>query len=275
MSFTKAIGARASSIGSCICVGLDPDLTKLPNSISPDGDGIVRFLTNIIEATSDIACVYKPNLAFFGAVGTDGLSILRQVRDHIPSEVPVILDFKAGDIGNTAERYAAMAYDVVGADAVTVNPYMGFDAVRPFMRPGRCAFVLCLTSNESSGEFQRLTVKEPSTGAGPLFAVTARMCNQWLEHGECGLVVGATHPVELGEIRQISPALPFLIPGVGPQGGDAQEVVRHGSFTGGGGILINASRGILYASSGDDYATAARDAMETLREATTTVSHEA
>ena len=275
MSFTKAIDARASSIDSCICVGLDPDLTKLPNSISPDSDGIVRFLTNIIDATSDIACVYKPNLAFFGALGTDGLSILRQVRDHIPSDVPVILDFKAGDIGNTAERYAEMAYDVVGADAVTVNPYMGFDAVRPFMRPGRCAFVLCLTSNESSRELQRLTVQGPSPGAAPLFAVTAEMCNQWLEHGECGLVVGATHPAELGEIRQISPALPFLIPGVGTQGGDAQEVVLHGSFTVGGGILINASRSILYASSGDDYATAARQATETLREATTTVSHEA
>jgi orotidine-5'-phosphate decarboxylase len=274
VSFYQAIAARAKSVESCICVGLDPDVNKLPRSVPRNGEGVLRFLTDIVDATADIACVYKPNLAFFGALGTNGLDILKRVRDRIPSDVPVILDLKAGDIGNTADRYAEMAYDVIGADAVTVNAYMGFDAVGPFMRPGRCAFILCLTSNETSADFQRLSVERPSSRTVPLYVATAETCNEWLERGEIGLVVGATHPAELAEIRQVAPALPFLIPGVGTQGGDAQDVVRQGSFDGGGGILINASRSILYASSGDDYATAARVETEALREATT-VSNEA
>ncbi len=270
MSFTQAIDARATTIDSCVCVGLDPDLTKLPRSIDRNPEGAERFLERIIETTSDISCAYKPNFAFFGALGPEGLDILVRIRKAIPSDVPVILDFKAGDIGNTADRYAEMAYDVIGADAVTVNPYMGFDAIEPFLRPGRCAYVLCLTSNETSAEVQRLTVD-----GRPLYAITAETTNGWAEHGECGLVVGATHPDELAEIRQISPTLPFLIPGVGTQGGDALTVVRRGAFLGGGGILINASRSVLYASPNDDFAEAAREAAEALRTVTSAVSNEA
>ncbi|MBK37225.1 MAG: orotidine-5'-phosphate decarboxylase [Gemmatimonadetes bacterium] len=263
MSFTHTIAQRAASIDSCVCVGLDPDLNKLPRHLPRDAAGVTEFLLHVIDATAGIACAFKPNLAFFGALGVGGLEVLAHVRRNIPSDTPVILDFKAGDIGNTAERYADMAFDVIGADAVTVNPYMGFDAVRPFLRPGRCAFVLCLTSNKSSADLQHLPVD-----GRPLYTVTAEIVNRWSSHGECGLVVGATHPDELEEIRKTSPTLPFLIPGVGTQGGDAEAVVRRGSFPGGGGILINASRGILYASDGEDFADAAMKAAEDLRAAT-------
>lgn len=263
MSFTQALTTRSHATHSRVCVGLDPDPSRLPDQFNGRPDRVVEFLKVIVDATHDLACAYKPNLAFFGSLGLDGLSILRSVRDKVPVDVPVILDFKAGDIGNTADRYAAMAYDVIGADAVTVNPYMGLDAVKPFLRRNRCAFALCLTSNDSASQFQRL----PADGQ-PLFQHIASVVSSWSHHGECGLVVGATQADDLSRIRELAPTLPILVPGVGAQGGDAEAVVRNGSDADGGGLLINASRSILYASSGDDYADKARETTEALRKAT-------
>ena len=180
----------------------------------------------------------------------------------MPKDVPVLLDFKAGDIGNTAAAYARMAYETLGADAVTVNPYMGQDAVEPFLKyTDRCAFLLCLTSNPGSADFQRQATQE-----GLLYQVAAQRATIWNETlGPCGLVVGATHPEELGEIRTLAPRLPFLVPGVGAQGGEAAAVVRLGLDEQNAGLLVNASRSILYASSGKNFAEEARSAAEALR----------
>ncbi len=187
--------------------------------------------------------------------------MLRDLVRRIPEDVPVILDFKAGDIGNTARRYAAMAYDTLGVDATTVNPLMGEDAVSPFTSyTDRCAFLLCLTSNPGSADFQRL-----ESDGTPVYGHIARKAVTWSDAGQCGLVVGATHPEELEQVRSIAPELPFLIPGVGVQGGEAEAVVKAGLDARGAGIVVNASRAILYASGGTDYADAARQAAESLR----------
>ena len=261
MTFEEKYRAAAQRASSKVCVGLDPDPLKLPDPVEKNTPGVTRFLKEIIDATQDLACAFKPNFAFFGALGSAGFSALEEVIDHIPDNVPVILDFKAGDIGNTAEKYAEMAYDVLEADAVTVNPYMGFDAVQPFLRgQEKCVFLLCLTSNPGSNDFQRLKTKE-----GPLFEVVAATATKWSAEGACGLVVGATHPEDLPRIRSIAPDLPFLVPGVGSQGGEARAVATQASTSDGAGVLINASRSILYASSGKDFADAARGAAEQLR----------
>ncbi|MBS13719.1 MAG: orotidine-5'-phosphate decarboxylase [Gemmatimonadetes bacterium] len=263
LSFREKYLAAATRGRTKVCVGLDPDIQKLPEGIEKTPEGVGRFLCEIIDATHDLACVFKPNFAFFGALGQDGIGVLREIIGHIPNDVPTILDFKAGDIGNTAEKYAEMAYDVLQTDAVTVNPYMGFDAVEPFLRgKERCVFLLCLTSNPGSADFQRL-----ETADGPLFEVVARTAHLWSGQGDCGLVVGATHPDDLPRVRQLAPTLPFLIPGVGSQGGSAADILGQAGDSYGQGVLINASRGILYASSGHDYADAARKAAEELRNA--------
>lgn len=261
MTFDDKYLSASRKAASKVCVGLDPDLARLPTGVSRDAAGIATFLTNIIDATHDLACAYKPNFAFFGALGADGFSVLRDVITHVPDSVPVILDFKAGDIGNTAAKYAEMAYDVLRADAVTVNPYMGEDAVEPFLRgQDKCVFLLCLTSNPGSADFQRR-----ETEKGPVFELVARTAADWSDRGSIGLVVGATHPEDLPRVRQVAPTLPFLIPGVGSQGGDASEIVNQAATADGLGVLINASRSILYASDGSDYAGSARQATEELR----------
>ena len=243
-----------------MCVGLDPDTEKLPDHLPRDVSGVTEFLKQVIDATHDLACVYKPNFAFFGALGSEGYDALKATIDHIPDSVPVILDFKAGDIGNTAEKYADMAYDVFGVDAVTVNPLMGYDAVSPFQREGKCVFLLCLTSNPGSADFQRQETK-----SGPLFESIAKTAATWSSEGQCGLVVGATHPEDLPRVRQLAPELPFLIPGVGSQGGEAGSIVSQAATADGVGVLVNASRSILYASSDVDFASAARQATDQLR----------
>lgn len=261
MTFDAKYRAASERADSRVCVGLDPAVDRLPDGYDRDAKGVSRFLREIIDATHGSACAFKPNFAFFGALGSAGFDALGEVIGHVPDDIPVILDFKAGDIGNTAEKYAEMAYDVLGADAVTVNPYMGFDAVQPFLR-GRekCVFLLCLTSNPGSADFQRL-----STDDGPLFEVVARTAVGWSSEGACGLVVGATHPEDLPRVRALAPDLPFLVPGVGSQGGDPSEIVAQAATADGAGLLINASRSILYASSGSDFAEAARAAAEELR----------
>lgn len=261
MSFAPKLQTASLDNDSVLCIGLDPDPRKLPEGIRGTPDPVFTFLREIIAATSDLACAYKPNFAFFGALGTEGMDVLSRVIRTIPDRLPVLLDFKAGDIGNTAERYASMAYEVLGADAATVNPYMGYDAVAPFLAHAeKCAFLLCLTSNEGSRDFQRQLVD-----GDPLYKVVARKARVWSNEGDCGLVVGATHPTELSEIRDLVPDLPLLIPGVGAQGGDTADLIERAKDPAGGGVLVNASRGILFASSDVDYAAASRASAERLR----------
>jgi orotidine-5'-phosphate decarboxylase len=261
VTFEQKYRAAAQTSNTRVCVGLDPDPLKLPSHFDKTVPGVTAFLKEVIDSTHDLACAYKPNFAFFGALGPDGIAALAEIIDHVPDTVPVLLDFKAGDIGNTAEKYAEMAYDVLNADAVTVNPYMGWDAVEPFLRgEEKCVFLLCLTSNPGSQDFQRLETKK-----GPLFEVVARQATKWSEQGSCGLVVGATHPEDLPRLRELAPDLPFLIPGVGSQGGNPSEIVKQASSADGFGTLVNASRSVLYASSGEDFGSAARQATEELR----------
>lgn len=259
--FIAKLTAAADKRDSWLCVGLDPACDRMPDGIPDTPAGVATFCERIVEATAPHAAAFKPNIAFFEALGGDGWSALNDVVRAVPDDIPVILDAKRGDIGNTAERYAEAYYGVLGVDAVTVSPYMGWDAVEPFATPpGKAAIVLCLTSNASAGEVQLLEVD-----GEPLFVRMARTIASW--EGTCGLVVGATRAEMIGRVREAAPDNMLLIPGIGAQGGDLEASVRNGAWEGGGGALINASRSILYASSGEDYAEAAEQEARRLREA--------
>jgi orotidine-5'-phosphate decarboxylase len=264
--FVSKLKIAAASRDSWLCVGLDPALDKLPDCLPETPSGVARFCMEIVRATSASVCVFKPNIAFFEALGADGYRVLKDVVDSIPDDIPVILDAKRGDIGNTADQYAMSYYGELGVDAVTVSPYMGWDAVRPFATwPGKAAIVLCLTSNASASEMQMLRVADEAGGPGePMFVRVARMVDSW--PGACGLVVGATQADMIGTVRGVSPSSPLLIPGVGAQGGDLETSVRSGAWEGGGGAIINASRAVLYASSDSDYADHAAQAAATMRD---------
>ncbi len=262
MSFSAKYNNAVARNNSLVCVGLDPDLTKLPEHLKGKPNPMRAFLIEIIAATRDIACAYKPNFAFFGARGIAGWDALQRAIRAIPQDLPIVLDFKAGDIGNTAKHYAYMAYRQLRVDAVTVNPLMGTDAIAPFLAyQNGCAFLLCLTSNPGSADILRL-----NTDRGALYEVLAQKAVRWSQTGPCGLVVGATYPDDLKVIRAIAPDLPILLPGVGAQGGQVKTIVQHGLNAEGSGILVNASRGILYASRNTDFAEAARQSAENLRQ---------
>jgi len=259
-TFRERLSRAVDRSGSLLCVGLDPDLARLPAHLGDDPGAVLEFNRGIIAATADLVAAYKPNFAFYGALGPWGWDTLHRTLESIPDSVPVILDAKVGDIGNTAEHYARMYFDRLGADALTVNPYMGWDAVAPFAaRTDRGTFLLCLTSNPGSADFQQQQI-----GPTPLYEVVVSRARRWNAAGNLGLVVGATQPDSIGRIRSLAPDLPFLIPGVGAQGGDLEAAVTQGLDARGGGVLINASRAVLYAGSGDDFADAARAAAEDL-----------
>jgi orotidine-5'-phosphate decarboxylase len=246
---------------SFLCVGLDPDPARLPEK------DVAAFNRAIVEATADLACVYKPNLAFYEALGPQGMEVLQRTVEAIPKGIPVIADGKRGDIGSTAQAYARALFDVYGFDAATVNPYLGGDALSPFLeRADRGVFVLCRTSNPGGADLQDRLIAADA-GARPLYEVVAELArDKWNAHGNVGLVVGATYPEELGRIRQLCPDMTFLLPGVGAQGADVAAAVRNALDEGGGGFIITSSRQILYASSGRDYAQAARRAAQALRD---------
>ncbi len=247
-----------------LCVGLDPVMERLPEAVRQGQEPLVTFCRAIINATSDLVGAYKPNLGFWLAYGARGVAALQEVLAGIPQHIPVILDGKFGDVGHTAAAYARFAFDRLGVTAVTANPYLGVDSLRPFLeRPERTLFVLARTSNPSAGEVQDQVV-----GSKPLYEHIARATMAWDRElpGRCGLVVGATYPDELAVLREIAPTLPFLIPGVGAQGGSLEAAVTHGPTADGVGPFINSSRAILYASSGPDFDRAARAAARALRE---------
>jgi orotidine-5'-phosphate decarboxylase len=254
MSFTKKLREIQIKQNSLLCIGLDVDAEKIPEHVRTLENPVLEFNRQIIEATHDLVCAYKPNLAFYEAMGERGLNALRETLKLIPKSVLTIGDGKRGDIGNTAERYAKSLFDDFGFDAVTVNPYMGYDSVEPFLKnPEKGIFILALTSNAGSKDFQRLKI-----GTKPLYEKVVQAAKKWNTKKNIGLVAGATHPKELQYIRKMVPDMPILIPGIGKQGGDLKSAVRFGCDKNGQLAIINASRSIIYASSGKDFAEAAR-----------------
>jgi orotidine-5'-phosphate decarboxylase len=265
--FAEKLAAAARRNRSLVCVGLDPDPRQVPAPVRDRADWLAYFNAAIVEATADLVCAYKPNLAFYEALGTFGWQGLRATLAAVPPDVPVIADAKRGDIGSSAQGYAAALFDDLGCDAATVNPYMGFDAVEPFLAyETRGIFVLCKTSNPGSADFQDL-VCEVDGERRPLFEHVARAADRWNARGNVGLVVGATHPESFRTVRAIAPRLPLLVPGVGAQGGDLAAAVQGGLDAHGAGLLVASSRAILYASRGDDWQAAARAAACQLRDA--------
>jgi len=274
-SYLARLAARTEATRTVLCLGIDPDAATLPPGFSPDLAGLEAFSRLLLEAALPHAAAVKPNLAFFEAHGSAGIAALERLRALVPSDVPFVADAKRGDIGTTAAKQAAALYDTLGADAITVNPYLGEEAVAPLLeRTDRFAYVLGRTSNPGAGEIQGLRVAA-DPGAGhpeePLWARVARRVAAWGPGGTVGLVVGATAPAELAAIRGIVPGLAFLVPGVGAQGGEIAPVLEHGPATArpagagtGGGLLVNVSRGIALAAAAGPGTGAAADPGERL-----------
>ncbi len=265
MSFRARLETAWQTNNSLVCVGLDPEPNKFPDSVRRATSPIFEFNKAIVDATHDLVCAYKPQFAHYAAHRAEGE--LEQTIAYIKQKAPhalVILDSKRGDIGSTAEQYALEAFERYGADAVTVNPYLGFDSVEPFVkRADKGVIVLCRTSNAGARDLQDLRVDGRT-----LYEVVAdKVARDWNAHHNCMLVVGATYPEELGAIRARVGDLPFLVPGVGAQGGDVAQAVARGRTAAGTGLVISSSRAILYASRGPDFATAARSAAAGLRSA--------
>lgn len=257
MGFRRKLRESVERNNSLLCVGLDPDPGKMPAGIS-----VARFNRAIIDATCDLVCAYKPNLAFYEANGLEGLRALEETIAAVPPGIPIIGDAKRGDIGNTARHYAHALFDSFGFDAATLSPYLGFDSIEPFIAyTKKETFLLCRTSNPSAKDFQDLMVQ-----GQPLYEHVAFKALEWNVHGNVGLVVGATYPQELARIRQLCPEMCLLIPGVGTQGGDVEDVVRYGTDASGANAIINVSRAVLYASTASDFAEAARLSALKLRD---------
>lgn len=287
IGYLERLAARTVATGTVLCLGVDPDPASLPPGFSADLSGVERFASLVLEAAAPIAAAVKPNLAFFEAFGSAGLAALERLRGSLPADVIVVIDAKRGDIGSTSARHAAALFDGLGADAVTVSPYLGEDAIAPLLeRADRFAYVLCRTSNPGAGELQDLVVAgtraragaasspEPDAPAEPLWARVARRAAAWAPGGTVGLVVGATAPAELAAVRAIAPGLAMLVPGVGAQGGSIEAVLAAGPATAapaggrtGGGLLVNVSRGIAAAAVGGAGGSARGDLLDRLAEA--------
>lgn len=264
MTFIQKLSQAWTTNNSLLCVGLDPDVKKFPAELAQQPDAIYAFCKAIVDATADLACSFKPQIAYFAALRAEDQleAICRYIKTTYP-QIPIVLDAKRGDIGATAEQYAREAFERYDADAVTVNPYMGFDSVAPYLEwKDRGAIVLCRTSNAGGSDLQFLDV-----GGKPLYQHVAHLvADKWNSNGQCALVVGATFPNEIAQVRALIGDMPLLIPGVGAQGGDVESTVKAGRTANGTGMMINSSRAILYAKAiGDEsYAQAARRvALET------------
>jgi orotidine-5'-phosphate decarboxylase len=254
---------------SLLCVGLDPEPAKFPAALRGDPDAIFVFCRAIVDATADLVCCFKPQIAHFAAHAAEGAleRLIAHIHDAHPG-IAVILDAKRGDIGSTAQNYAVEAFDRYGADAVTVNPYLGRDSVQPFLdRADKGVILLCRTSNPGARDLQDLLVRGSDGVERTLYQhVAETVARDWNANGNCALVVGATYPQELADVRRRVGDLPLLVPGVGAQGGDVAAVVTNGRTADGGGLMISSSRAILYASNGEDFAEAARAAAMSLRD---------
>jgi len=260
LKFSERLDRAHAAADSLVCVGLDPDLARLPDDLRSDDEPLLAFNRRIVDATHDLCAAYKPQIAFYSALGKEAelAASIRYIRERAPAAL-VILDAKRGDIGNTAEAYAREAFERYDADAVTVNPYMGEDAVLPFLaRPERGAVLLCRTSNPGGHDFQDLVID-----GLPLYRrVAQRAATRWNRHGNLMLVVGATRPQEMAELRRAHPELSFLVPGIGAQGGDLEGILSVGLDAGGKGLLVSSSRAVIYAGGGTS--AAIREAAQEL-----------
>ena len=265
MTFMDMLRGAEQRNHSLLCVGLDPDPRQIPAALSGSADPIYAFCMQIVEATADLVCAFKPNISFFEALGPVGMATLQRLIADMPRAIPVLIDAKRGDVGPSAVAYAEALFERLGADAVTLSPYLGGDTLKPFLsRADKGCFILCKTSNAGSGDLQDL---ELASGETVYMAVARLAQTTWNAHRNVGLVVGATYPAILAQVRAACPDLPFLIPGVGAQGGDLSAAVRASVDTRSSGALINASRSVLYASAGADFAEAARQEALRLRNA--------
>ena len=269
MTFTQTLAAAWKKNDSLLCVGLDPDPAKFPAHLKNQPDAIFDFCKSIVDATADLVCCFKPQIAYFAAHAAEDQ--LKDLIAHIHAKypgIPVILDAKRGDIGSTAEQYAREIFERYGADAITANPYMGRDSIDPYLAyADKGVILLCRTSNPGGSDLQFLEVG----GGKKLYEHVAELvATQWNTNGQCALVVGATFPQELARVRELVGDMPLLVPGVGAQGGDVEATVRAGRTlppdARGSGLMINSSRAILYAGKGEDYADAARRAASDTRE---------
>jgi len=273
-TFNQQLQSAWASQGSMLCVGFDPDPKRLPANLQGKPEGIYEFCREIADATADLVCAFKPQFAYFASQRAEAQleKLIRHLKDKYP-HIPVILDSKRGDIGSTADHYALEAFERYGADAVTVNPYMGFDTIQPYLKhEGKGVIVLCRTSNLGGSDLQFLNI---APNGEPLYLHVAKLAAQhWNDSGQISLVVGATFPEEIAKVRAIVGDMPLLIPGIGAQGGDIDATVSAGKIAGkpGSGMMINSSRAILYASSGSDFSQAARAVAITTRDALRTAA---
>ena len=265
MTFTEQLAAAWQNNDSLLCVGLDPDPAKFPTHLKGRDDAIFEFCKTIVDATADLVCSFKPQIAYFAARRAEDQleALIAHIHEKHPG-IPVILDAKRGDIGSTAEQYAVEAFERFRADAVTVNPYMGRDSVEPYLAvPDKGVILLCRTSNAGGSDLQFLDV-----GGEKLYERVARLAaEQWNTTGQIGLVVGATFPAEIARVRAIVGEMPLLVPGIGAQGGDIAATVTAGRTASSTGLMINSSRAILYAGQGEDFASAARRVADETRSA--------
>lgn len=266
MHFMTALRAAWRQRDSLLCVGLDPDPARFPAQLQARPDAILAFCRAIVDATAELVCCFKPQIAYFAAHRAEDQleALIAHIHAAHPG-TPVILDAKRGDIGSTAEQYALEAFERFGADAITVNPYMGRDSVEPYLAyPDKGVILLCRTSNPGGSDLQFLDVG----GGERLFERVARLvAGEWNHNGNCALVVGATFPDEIARVRELTGEMPLLVPGIGAQGGDVEATVRAGRTADGAGLMINSSRAILYAGGGEDFAAAARTAARATRDA--------
>jgi orotidine-5'-phosphate decarboxylase len=267
VTFLEKLLAASRRNDSLICVGLDPEEAHLPAHLRDHPNSILAFNQAIIEATADLVCAYKPNLAFYERLGPAGLTILQETLRLIPAHLPAIGDAKRGDTENTSRQYARALFETYGFDAVTVNPYLGRDSLQPFLEyQEKGVIVVCRTSNPGARDLQDLLVSQGQGQPMPLYEYVARQALEWNIAGNVGLVVGATYPQELRRLRQIAPDLPILIPGVGAQGGDLASVVQYGTDAAGERAIISISRAIIYPNHGSDFAERAAHVARALRD---------
>src|SRR6266705_2548385 len=268
VNFLDKLLSASRQQNSLLCVGLDPEPDRFPAALRemPVERAVIYFCRAIIEATASFVCAFKPNIAFFEVLGLAGMRVFHEVLSAIPAHIPVIVDAKRGDIGITARNYASTMFDVYGCDAVTVNPYLGYDSVAPFLAfHEKGVIFLCRSSNPSARDFQDLLVQEEKGQGRPLYEMIAQRVQSWNKAGNCGLVVGATYPQELRTIRSMCPDMPILIPGVGAQGGDLEASVKAGVDGHGEKAIIAVSRTVIFAGEGTDFAGSAANEARALR----------